>query len=108
MDRKVIPYILVLVVFTIALGVLISTDIVDHKAKGTDYADELSENGGWISTSGYYIYVNSNYYVAKGTDVTQDDLGIWVHTEQNGNPVHHLFRWDDITAIMIDEEGKGI
>ena len=100
-DRRLIPYMLITIVLFTILAVAMT---IHNEEMNSDksYADELSEKGGWISYN-HRVYVNSDYYVEKGTEVTQDDLGIWVHTEQDGKPVHLLFRWSEIKAIMIGE-----
>ena len=100
-DRKMIPYMLI----TIVLFTILAVAMTMHNAEQNDdksYADELSEKGGWISYT-HHVYINSDYHIEKGTEVTQDDLGIWVHTEQDGKPVHLLFKWSEIKAIMIGD-----
>lgn len=91
----------VMVMFLIAAAVITMNDA--QKEKERNYANELSENGGWISTAHHYVYVNSDYRVEKGTEVYQDELGIWVHTTQDGKPICHLFQWSEIKSIMIGD-----
>lgn len=104
MDRKVMLSMTVIIVMFLIAAVALTMDNAEkEKEKKGDYASELSENGGWISTSHYHIYVNSDYRVQKGTEVYQDELGIWVHTTQDGKPIYHLFQWSEIKAIMVGE-----
>lgn len=102
MDRKVMLSMTVIIVLFLIAAVALTVNN-NEKESERNYADELSENGGWISTSHYHIYVNSDYRVSKGADVTQDELGIWVHTTQDGKTIHHLFQWSEIKAIMIGD-----
>lgn len=104
MDRKVmLSMTIIIVMFLIAAVALTMNNAEKEDEKERNYAKELSENGGWISTSHYHIYVNSDYRVEKGTEVYQDELGIWVHTTQDGKPIYHLFQWSEIKAIMVGD-----
>lgn len=109
MDNKVkigITVGIVVLACSVAAAFAIHAMIDEH---GEDFApcnlaSQLSEHGGYISLGSRYVYTSSAYHVTAGADVYQDETGIWVLTTQGDCDKLICFHWEDIDAVMLDQE----
>ena len=109
MDNKVkigITVGIVVLVCSVAAAFAIHAMIDEHEEDFApcNLASQLSEHGGYISLDYRYVYINSAYHVSPGAVVYQDEIGIWVLTTQSGCDKLICFHWEDIDAIMLDQE----
>lgn len=109
MDSKVkigITVGIVVLVCSVAAAFAIHAMIDEHEEDFApcNLASQLSEHGGYISLDYRYVYTNSAYHVSPGAVVYQDEIGIWVLTTQSGCDKLICFHWEDIEAVMLDQE----